>query len=137
MLGGDASLNLAVMPAVIFTAPQVATVGLTEEHAHAQNIKTDSRSLPLENVPRALANFETHAFIKLVAESGSGRLLGAQILSAEAGEMIQTAAMAIQNKMIIDDIANMLFPYLTMVEGLKLTAQTFNKDIKQLSCCAG
>ena len=97
----------------------------------------DSRSLPLEHVPRALANFETHGFIKLVAESGSGRLIGAQILSAEAGEMIQTAAMAIRNNMTIDDIANMLFPYLTMVEGLKLTAQTFNKDINQLSCCAG
>ncbi|MEO1889156.1 MAG: mercury(II) reductase [Cycloclasticus sp.] len=137
MLGGDASLNLNVMPAVIFTDPQVATVGLTEEQGHAQNIETDSRSLPLENVPRALSNFETHGFIKLVAESGSGRLLGAQILSAEAGEMIQTAAMAIQNNMTINDIANMLFPYLTMVEGLKLTAQTFNKDISQLSCCAG
>lgn len=137
MLGGDVSLNLAVMPAVIFTDPQVATVGLTEEQAHAKNIETDSRSLPLENVPRALANFETHGFIKLVAESGSSRLIGAQILSAEAGEIIQTAAMAIQNNMTIDDIANMLFPYLTMVEGLKLTAQTFNKDIKQLSCCAG
>lgn len=137
MLGGQAELNLRVMPAVIFTDPQVATVGLTEEQAHAQNIETDSRSLPLENVPRALANFETHGFIKLVAESGSGRLLGAQILSAEGGEMIQTAAMAIQNNMTINDMANMLFPYLTMVEGLKLTAQTFNKDIKQLSCCAG
>ena len=137
MLGGDVSLNLDVMPAVIFTDPQVATVGLTEEQAHAKNIETDSRSLPLEHVPRALANFETHGFIKLVAESGSGRLIGAQILSAEAGEMIQTAAMAIRNNMTIDDIANMLFPYLTMVEGLKLTAQTFNKDINQLSCCAG
>ncbi|PCI66820.1 MAG: mercury(II) reductase [Piscirickettsiaceae bacterium] len=137
MLGGDVTLNLNVVPAVIFTDPQVATVGLTEEQARTQNIETDSRSLPLENVPRALANFETHGFIKLVAESGSGRLLGAQILSAEAGEIIQTAAMALQNNMTINDIANMLFPYLTMVEGLKLTAQTFNKDIKQLSCCAG
>ncbi len=39
--------------------------------------------------------------------------------------------------MTIDDLANQLFPYLTMVEGLKLTAQTFNKDVSQLSCCAG
>lgn len=137
MLGGNTSLNLEVMPTVIFTDPQVATVGLTEAQAHAKNIETDSRSLPLEYVPRALANFETHGFIKLVAEANSGRLIGAQILSAEAGEMIQTAAMAIHNKMTINDIATMLFPYLTMVEGLKLTAQTFNQDINQLSCCAG
>lgn len=54
-----------------------------------------------------------------------------------SGEIIQTAALAIRNHMTIDDLAGQLFPYLTMVEGLKLTAQTFNKDVSQLSCCAG
>jgi mercuric reductase len=39
--------------------------------------------------------------------------------------------------MTVDDLANQLFPYLTMVEGLKLCAQTFSKDVKELSCCAG
>ena len=137
MTGGDAALDLSAMPAVIFTDPQVATVGLTEAQAHAENIETDSRVLELENVPRALANFETIGFVKLVAEAGSGRLLGAQILSAEAGEMIQTAVLAIANGMTIEQLANQLFPYLTMVEGIKLCAQTFMKDVKQLSCCAG
>jgi len=59
------------------------------------------------------------------------------VLANEGGEIIQTATLAISNNMTIENLANQLFPYLTMVEGLKLTAQTFNKDVKQLSCCAG
>ncbi|MEO6148093.1 MAG: mercury(II) reductase [Sulfuriferula sp.] len=137
MTGGDAALDLSAMPAVVFTDPQVATVGLSEAQAAALGIETNSRTLSLDNVPRALANFDTRGFIKLVAEQGSGRLLGAQVLAAEGGEIIQTAVLAIHNQMTVEDLAGQLFPYLTMVEGLKLCAQTFFKDVKQLSCCAG
>ncbi len=137
MLGGDAALDLATMPAVVFTDPQVATVGLTETQARGRGLEPESRTLTLDNVPRALANFETRGFIKLVAEKGSGRLLGAQILAPAAGEMIQTAVLALRNRMTVAALAEQLFPYLTMVEGLKLCAQTFTQDVKQLSCCAG
>ncbi len=137
MMGGDATLDLSTMPAVVFTDPQVATVGLTEVQAKEQGIAAESRTLPLDYVPRALANFDTRGFIKLVAEKETGRLLGAQVLAAEGGEIIQTAALALRNRMTIAELAEQLFPYLTMVEGLKLAAQTFTKDVKQLSCCAG
>lgn len=137
MTGGDAALDLTAMPAVVFTDPQVATVGLSEAEAHERNIETDSRTLPLDAVPRALVNFETRGFIKIVAEAGSGRLLGVQIVAADAGEVIQAAALAIRAGMTVYDLADQLFPYLTMVEGLKLAAQTFTKDVSQLSCCAG
>ena len=137
MTGGDATLNLTAMPAVVFTDPQVATVGYSEAEAHHDGIETDSRLLTLDNVPRALANFDTRGFIKLVVEVGSGRLIGVQAVAPEAGELIQTAVLAIRNRMTVQELADQLFPYLTMVEGLKLAAQTFNKDVKQLSCCAG
>jgi len=137
MTGGDAALDLTAMPEVVFTDPQVGSVGLSEAQAKAQGIETDSRVLSLENVPRALANFDTRGFIKLVAERDSGLLLGAHLLVAEGGEVIQSAALAIRNHMTIQQLAEQLFPYLTMVEGLKLCAQTFSRDIKQLSCCAG
>jgi len=137
MTGGDATLNLAAMPAVVFTDPQVATVGMSEAEAHLNGIETVSRTLSLDNVPRALANFDTRGFIKIVAEAGSLRLLGVQAVTPEAGEIIQTAAIAIRAGMTVQDLADQLFPYLTMVEGLKLCAQTFTKDVKQLSCCAG
>ena len=64
-------------------------------------------------------------------------LLGVQAVSAEAGGIIQNAAFAIRTRMTVNELAGQLFPYLTMVEGLKLCAQTFMKDVKRLSCCAG
>ncbi len=136
MTGGEARLDLRSMPAVVFTDPQIATVGLSEAEAHLKGIETDSRLLTLDNVPRALVNFDTRGFIKVVAEAGTGRLLGVQAVSAEAGELIQAAALAIHHRMTVADLSNQLFPYLTMVEGLKLCAQTFTRDVKQLSCCA-
>jgi mercuric reductase len=137
MLGDDATLDLRSMPAVVFTDPQVATVGLSEAQARLQGIETGSRTLPLDSVPRALVNFDTRGFIKIVAAAGTGRILGVQAVAAGAGELIQAAALAIHHDMTVEGLAGLLFPYLTMVEGLKLCAQTFSKDVKQLSCCAG
>jgi mercuric reductase len=117
MTGGDAALDLTAMPAVVFTDPQVATVGYSEAEAHHDGIETDSRTLTLDNVPRALANFDTRGFIKLVIEEGSHRLIGVQAVAPEAGELIQTAALAIRNRMTVQELADQLFPYLTMVEG--------------------
>ena len=136
MTGDNVTLDLRSMPAVVFTDPQIATVGLSETEAHLKGIETDSRLLTLDNVPRALVNFDTCGFIKIVAEAGSGKLLGVQAVAAEAGELIQAAALAIHHNMNVVDLGTQLFPYLTMVEGLKLCAQTFTKDVKQLSCCA-
>ncbi len=137
MSGGDSELDLAILPSVIFTSPQIASVGLTEQQANLHGIDNTSRTLTLDNVPRALANFDTRGFIKLVAENKTGHIIGCHAIGENAGEIIQSAALAIRNKMSIDDLANQLFPYLTMVEGLKLCAQTFSKDVSQLSCCAG
>jgi mercuric reductase len=137
MTGGKADLDLTAMPAVVFTDPQIATIGLSETEAHQAGIETVSRLLPIENIPRALANFDSRGFIKMVAEAGSNRIIGVQAVAAEAGELIQTAALAISCQLKVQDLADRLFPYLTMVEGLKLVAQTFTKDLNQLSCCAG
>lgn len=136
MLGGNEPLDLSVVPGVVFTDPQIATVGIDESAAQRDGIQVNTRTLALDNVPRALANFDTRGFIKLVAEAQSGRLLGAQILAPEAGEIIQSAALAIRARLTVTELGDQLFPYLTMVEGLKLAAQTFSRDVSRLSCCA-
>ena len=101
MTGGDVKLDLDAMPAVVFTDPQVATVGYSEAEAQRIGLQTESRTLTLDNVPRALANFDTRGFIKLVAEAGSGRILGVRAVTPEAGEIIQTAAIAIRARMTV------------------------------------
>ncbi|HFD39375.1 MAG TPA: mercury(II) reductase [Anaerolineae bacterium] len=137
LTGAGRALDLSAMPAVVFTDPQVATVGLTEAQAKAQGYDVRSSKLPLRFVPRALAARDTRGFIKLVADGTTGRLLGAHILAAEGGEVVQSAVLAVKFGLTIEDLTGTLFPYLTQVEGLKLAALTFDKDVGKLSCCAG
>ncbi|PCI88745.1 MAG: mercury(II) reductase [Hyphomicrobiales bacterium] len=127
----------STMPTVVFSDPQVASVGLTEYSANEQGIETITSILPLKYVPRALAARDTRGLIKLVADKNNKKLLGAHILAPEGADSIQTAAMALKAGMTYDDLGSMIFPYLTTVEGLKLAAQTFEKDVAKLSCCAG
>ncbi|MEW6451320.1 MAG: mercury(II) reductase [Pseudomonadota bacterium] len=137
-LNGDSlRYNNAAMPAVVFTDPQVASVGFTEAQARAAGYDVRTSVLSLESVPRALAARDTRGLIKLVADRRSRKLLGAHILAPEGADSIQTAALAIRCGLTIDDLAETIFPYLTTVEGLKLAAQTFDRDVKMLSCCAG
>ena len=135
--GGLRAYDASAMPAVTFTDPQAASVGLTERQARDQGIEVKTSILPLEYVPRALAARDTRGLIKLVADGGTAKLLGAHILAAEGGEGIQTATLAIKHGMTVTELAETIFPYLTTVEGLKLAAQKFDKDISKLSCCAG
>lgn len=93
--------------------------------------------ITLHHVPRALAAKDTRGLIKLVADRGTRRLLGAHILAPEGADSIQTAAVAIKCGMTVEQLGDTIFPYLTTVEGLKLAALTFNKDVSKLSCCAG
>jgi hypothetical protein len=67
----------------------------------------------------------------------SRKLLGAHILAPEGRDSIQTAALAIRQGLTTDDLTEAIFPYLTTVEGLRLAALGFEKDIAKLSCCAG
>ncbi|MGH7541046.1 MAG: mercury(II) reductase, partial [Gemmatimonadota bacterium] len=134
---GDARLDLSAMPAVIFTDPQLAWVGLSEAEAGSRGEAVEARTLPLEHVPRALVNRDTRGLIRLVARKGDGRLLGVHVLSPHAGEVVQTGVLGVRYGLSVDDLTDTLFPYLTEVEGLKLAAQSFSRDVATLSCCAG
>jgi mercuric reductase len=112
-------------------------VGLTEAEARKQGIDVRAVALPLALVPRALAARDTRGLVKLVAEAKTGRLLGAHMLAPEAGDSIQTAALAIKHGLTVRDLADTIFPYLTTVEALKLAALGFERDVTKLSCCAG
>ena len=137
MNGNTLTYNNSVTPAVVFSDPQVASVGLTEAQAKSAGHEVITSVLGLEHVPRALAARDTRGLIKLIADKQSKKLLGAHIIAPEGADSIQTAAMALKMSMTYDDLGAMIFPYLTTVEGLKLAAQTFEKDVTKLSCCAG
>jgi len=136
-LNGDGLVyDNRAMPWVVFTDPQVAGVGMTETEARTRGIATKTSVVPLDQVPRALAARDTRGLIKLVADAQTDRLLGGQICAPEGADSIQTLALALKQGMTAKELGETLFPYLTTVEGLKLAAQGFGKDVAKLSCCA-
>ena len=137
-LNGDGLVyDNSAMPWVVFTDPQAAGVGLSEAAARAAGRDVKTSVVPLALVARALAARDTRGLIKLVADAASDRLLGGQVLAPEGADSIQTLAMALKFAMTTKALGETLFPYLTTVEGLKLAAQGFAKDVAKLSCCAG
>jgi len=134
--GADLKIDFRALPRVIFTAPTVAAVGLTEEQAAAQGIACECRVMPMSAVPRALVNRDTRGFVKIVAEARTGRIVGATVVSDGAGDVIQAAIYAVQFGLTTDQVAATWAPYLTFAEGFKLAAQTFKRDVSKLSCCA-
>jgi mercuric reductase len=136
-LGAHRQADLSVVPAVMFTSPAVATVGLTEAAARAAGLDVKTSLLPLTAVPRALANHDPRGLFKLVAEAGNDRVLGAQIVAENAGEAIYAATLAVKYRLTVADLVDSFAPYLTMAEGIRLAAQTFGRDVSKLSCCAG
>ena len=136
LFGAGRSVDFTGLPRVTFTAPQIAAAGLTEAQAAAAGYEVATSVLPLSAVPRALVNHDTAGLVKLVAEAGTGRLLGASVLAEGAGDVIQAAVLAIRHGITTAELAATFHPYLTMAEGLKLAAQTFTRDVEKLSCCA-
>lgn len=135
--GGAERYDNSAMPWVVFTDPQVAGVGLSEAEALAAGHEVKTSILSLDNLPRALAARDTRGVIKLVADAKTARLLGGVIAAPEGADSVQTLAMALKFGMTTKALGETIFPYLTTVEGLKLAAQTFEKDVAKLSCCAG
>lgn len=133
--GGKEALDLRALPRVTFTDPAVASVGLTEEEAGRTRAGVRASVLPMDQVPRALAAFDTRGFIKLVID-GDGAILGMHVLAPEAGELIQEGVLAMKFGLTYRDLIDTFHPYLTSVEGVRLAAQAFDTNIEQLSCCA-
>jgi|TARA_R110000850_G_scaffold277075_1_gene422143 mercuric reductase len=137
VLDGTERYDNSTMPWVVFTDPQVAGVGLSEQQAIDAGHDVKTSVLPLDQVPRAQAARDARGLIKLVADRETDRLLGGQIIAPEGSDTIQTLVMALKAGMTTKTLGETIFPYLTTVEGLKLAAQTFDKDVAMLSCCAG
>lgn len=134
-LGDPTTVDYRGLPAVMFTVPQVASAGLTEEQALAAGYACDCRVLRAQDIPRALANRDTRGVLKLVAEAGTGKVLGVHAALDGAGDVILAATYAIKYGLSVDDLADTWAPYLTMSEAMRIAAGLFRSD-KPTSCCA-
>jgi len=136
LLGEETEADLTGLPRVIFTTPPAAGAGLTEAQARAAGYRVSTSVLPATAVPRALVNNDTSGVTKLVADAATGSLLGVSVAGEGAGDVIQSAVLAIRHRLTAAELAATFHPYLTTAESLKLAAQGFTRDVARLSCCA-
>ena len=130
------TLDYTALPRITFTAPNIAAVGLTDEQAQAAGYVCECRVVELRHVPRARVNLDTRGLFKIVADRRSGKVLGVHALADNAGDAILAGVYAVKFGLTVTDLAETWAPYLTMAEGIKLTAQSFTTDVEMLSCCA-
>ena len=128
IIAGQAGhVNYDVIPAVIYTSPEVAMVGKTEEQLKKENIKYKVGKFPFLANSRAKINSETEGFVKIIADEKTDKVLGASIISAVAGTMIAELALAMEFGASAEDIARTCHAHPTHSEAVKEAAMAVDK----------
>ncbi len=133
--GTTLSIDYNAVPYTIFTDPQLAGVGFTEDEQIKQMSVCACRTVSFEYVPKAIIMHRTEGMIKMAIHPQTKQILGVHILAPNAGELIAEAMMLIKNKNTINDVVNSLPMFPTLSESIKIVALSFTKDISKLSCC--
>ena len=128
ILAGKAGhVNYDVIPGVVYTFPEVATVGKTEEELKAAGIAYNIGKFPFTANGRARANRATDGFVKVLADKATDRVLGVHIIAAGAGEMIHEAAVLMEFGGSAEDLARTCHAHPTMSEAVKEAALAVDK----------
>lgn len=135
LTGESKSIDYDLVPHAVFTDPQVASVGWTEEREMAERGACNCRTLPLEAVPKAHAVGDSRGLVKLVVHPQNRKILGAHAVAANAAEIIHVPLLAMQAGFTIDELIDTVHVFPTYAEAWKICAQTFDRDLKAMSCC--
>lgn len=135
MMGERAAVDYPSVPWAVFTNPQVAAVGVTEEEFVKQTGSCSCRVVQLKDVPKATMLGEGVGLVKVIINPSNGKVVGLHILSPLATEYVLEGAYAIKHGLTFEDILNTTHIFPTLSEGVKLAAQSFVRDISKMSCC--
>ncbi len=127
MAGRHGEVNYDTIPAVVYTAPEVASVGLTEEQVKAREIPYCVGTYPFTGAGRARCMGETDGFVKLIAHSKTDRILGVHIIGARAADMIAECVLAMEFGAGSEDIARTVHGHPTFSEALMEAAMSVRK----------
>jgi pyruvate/2-oxoglutarate dehydrogenase complex dihydrolipoamide dehydrogenase (E3) component len=119
--------NYAVVPWATFTDPEVARVGLSETEARAQGIAFETVRYPLDDLDRAITEGATDGWVKVLVKPGTDRILGAQIVGAEAGELIAEFVLAMTQNLGLKKILGTIHIYPTRMEAVKFAAGSWRR----------
>jgi dihydrolipoamide dehydrogenase len=125
--GKAGHVNYDVIPNVIYTSPEVASVGKTEEELRAANVAYNVGKFPFTANGRAKANQQTDGFVKILADAETDRVLGVHIMGSDAGNMIAEAAIAMELGAAAEDIARTCHAHPTLPEAVKEAALAVDK----------
>jgi dihydrolipoamide dehydrogenase len=120
--GQKPHVNYGAIPAVVYTHPEVASVGKTEQELIAENIPIKTFKFPMRINSRAKANNDTEGFVKIVTHEPTDEVLGVHIIAADAGAMIAEATIAMEYRASAEDIARTCHAHPTTAEALKEAA---------------
>jgi pyruvate/2-oxoglutarate dehydrogenase complex dihydrolipoamide dehydrogenase (E3) component len=124
LIPGSAKVDYSTVPWVTYTDPELAHVGLAHEEAEARGGR--SYSYELDDLDRAIVDGEARGLVKVTADR-KGRVMGASILGSHAGELLLPLVLAMKHGLTLADISGTIFPYPTMMEGVKRTADAYQK----------
>ena len=127
LAGQHGHVNYDVIPGVVYTYPEIASVGLSEEDLKAQGIAYKSGKFPFTANGRARAMRHTDGFVKVLADAATDRVLGVHILGFGAGEMIHEAAVLMEFGGSSEDLARTCHAHPTMSEAVKEAAMAVEK----------
>jgi dihydrolipoamide dehydrogenase len=116
--GKAAAKDWVTVPGIIFTDPEIATVGITETQAKAKNVAVKVGKFPFSVLARALSIGESDGFVKVVTDVKSGRVLGIHICGPNASDLISEAALALEVAATAEDVALTIHPHPTLGEAM-------------------
>jgi dihydrolipoamide dehydrogenase len=122
MAGLACDVNYDAIPSVIYTSPEVASAGLTEEQLKARGVPYKAGTFPFAGAPRAWCAGETEGFAKVLAHGRSGRLLGVHIIGPRASELIAEAVLALEHGLTAADLIRAVHAHPTLSEALREAA---------------
>jgi dihydrolipoamide dehydrogenase len=122
MAGVAGHVNYSAIPGVVYTWPELATVGLGEEAARAAGYEVKVGSFPFTATPRAKCTGETDGGVRIIADAATDAVLGVAIVGANASELIAEAAVAMEFGATSEDIARSVHAHPTLAEALKEAA---------------
>jgi dihydrolipoamide dehydrogenase len=125
--GRAGHVNYDVIPNVIYTFPEVASIGKSEEELKAAGIAYNTGKFPFTANGRAKVNMQTDGFVKILADAKTDRVLGVHILGPDAGNMIAEAAVAMEFGASSEDIARTCHAHPTLTEAVKEAAMAVEK----------
>ncbi|MBI2906773.1 MAG: mercury(II) reductase [Chloroflexi bacterium] len=133
--GTKKTIDYNSVPRAVFTDPQVAAVGLTEDEFMGRYKVCLCRTVRIGQIPKARIVNETRGLVKMVVDPETLVIVGVHMVAPLAADLIHEAALAVKFKLTVDDIIDTVHVFPTMSESIKLVAQSFRRDITRMSCC--